>query len=306
MTVPGQNGHIEHEELTLYALQLLTPDEAAVITEHLRRCAECRAEVAAAQGDLAAYALSAEVQSPAAAAKQRLMKQIARERKVIPMAPPVAVASVRRGEAAAESSGGTHAEVHRGSGRARDTDSDLDSEDEKEPASVGAKLLPWLGWAVAAGVSVAALNLYHEGEQMRSAMLADKVQIDSLAVEAARGQALVDTLTDKGAMRVTLTQSTERAKPQGRATYLPEKGSLVFLANNLEPLAPYKTYELWLIPADGRDPIPAGTFQPDTQGNASVLMPSLPKGVAAKAFGVTIEDEGGSKQPTMPIVLAGA
>jgi len=31
----------------------------------------------------------------------------------------------------------------------------------------------------------------------------------------------------------------------------------------------------------------------------------LPKGVEAKAFGVTVEAEGGSATPTMPIVLVG-
>jgi anti-sigma-K factor RskA len=34
-------------------------------------------------------------------------------------------------------------------------------------------------------------------------------------------------------------------------------------------------------------------------------MPSLPKGVTAKGFGVTVENEGGSLTPTAPIVLAG-
>jgi anti-sigma-K factor RskA len=72
------------------------------------------------------------------------------------------------------------------------------------------------------------------------------------------------------------------------------------------PLQPYKTYELWLIPADGRDPIPAGTFKPDDHGNASLMLPELPRGVTAKAFGVTIEDDGGAQTPTMPIILAGA
>jgi anti-sigma-K factor RskA len=94
--------------------------------------------------------------------------------------------------------------------------------------------------------------------------------------------------------------------PQGRVTYVADKGALILLASNLEPLAAYKTYELWLIPADGRDPIPAGTFHPDTRGNASVILPPLPKGIEAKAFGVTIEDDGGSQTPTMPIVLAGS
>ena len=89
----------------------------------------------------------------------------------------------------------------------------------------------------------------------------------------------------------------------GKAIYMPDKGMLTFIATGLDPLQPYKTYELWLIPADGRDPIPAGTFKPDDRGNASVLMPELPKGVAAKAFGVTVEDDGGAQTPTMPIVL---
>ena len=86
----------------------------------------------------------------------------------------------------------------------------------------------------------------------------------------------------------------------------PTKGTLVFLASNLDPLQALKTYELWVIPADGSAPVPAGTFHPDDQGNASVIMPTLPRGVAAKAFGVTIEPDGGSQTPTLPIVLAGS
>jgi anti-sigma-K factor RskA len=107
-------------------------------------------------------------------------------------------------------------------------------------------------------------------------------------------------------MRVTLTKGKTAPVPQGRATYVASKGSLIFLANNLEPLKPGKTYELWLIPAEaGGSPIPAGTFRPDERGNASVIMPPLPKGVEAKAFGVTVEDEGGAATPTQPIILAG-
>ena len=80
---------------------------------------------------------------------------------------------------------------------------------------------------------------------------------------------------------------------------------LIFQANNMEPLQPAKVYELWLIPANGGNPIPAGTFHPDERGYASIIMPPLPKGVEAKAFGVTIENEGGSQTPTMPIIMVG-
>jgi hypothetical protein len=37
-----------------------------------------------------------------------------------------------------------------------------------------------------------------------------------------------------------------------------------------------------------------------------VLLPPLPKGVPAKAFGVTIEKAEGSATPTSPIILVGA
>jgi anti-sigma-K factor RskA len=80
---------------------------------------------------------------------------------------------------------------------------------------------------------------------------------------------------------------------------------LLFQANNMEPLEPAKVYELWLIPTNGGNPISAGTFHPDEHGYASIMMPPLPKGIEAKAFGVTIEDEGGSQTPTMPIIMVG-
>jgi len=75
---------------------------------------------------------------------------------------------------------------------------------------------------------------------------------------------------------------------------------------DLEQLAQDKTYELWVIPANGQAPIPAGLFRPDAAGSASVVLPPLPKGVPAKAFGVTIEKAEGSATPTAPILLAGA
>jgi hypothetical protein len=41
-------------------------------------------------------------------------------------------------------------------------------------------------------------------------------------------------------------------------------------------------------------------------GTATLVLPMLPRGIAAKAFGVTIENAGGATSPTMPIVLSGA
>jgi hypothetical protein len=280
------NQHIDQEELTLYALQFLTEKESAEIEQHLVECTGCGDAIALVRGDLATFAMTADMHSPPSSARQRLMTQVARERKVVPIA-----------RAAFE-----------------DTASPLGNrlliDDSALPQrSMGSKVLPWVnwvGWAAAACLTVTAAGLYRDRDQLRGEVARQAGQMASLSVEADKGRALVTALTDKSAVRVTLTGTPVKAVPQGRASYLPAQGSLIFTASNLVPLQPYKTYELWLIPADGHDPIPAGTFQPDDSGNASVIMPELPKGVIAKAFGVTIEDEGGSLQPTLPIILSGA
>ena len=131
-------------------------------------------------------------------------------------------------------------------------------------------------------------------------------QIALVTAQSNEARRLMETINDPSAQRVTLTLSKQTPVPQGKATYVPSKGALVFVANNMEPLEPAKVYELWIIPPGGSAPIPAGTFHPDAGGNASILMPKLPQGVNAKAFGITIENEGGSDTPTMPIVMAGA
>ena len=56
----------------------------------------------------------------------------------------------------------------------------------------------------------------------------------------------------------------------------------------------------------GLHPCRPGTFHPDERGSASVVTANLQPGVAAKAFGVTIEADGGSPTPTPPILLAGS
>ena len=115
----------------------------------------------------------------------------------------------------------------------------------------------------------------------------------------------MQTLTAPDAAHFTLLSTNAVPQPQGRAIYLRNKATLVFVASNLKPVQPGKTYELWLLPENGPKPIPAGTFKPDAKGNASVLLPSLPAEVAAKGFAVTIENDGGSDTPTMPIIMDG-
>lgn len=298
-----QTKHIEPDQLALFAMELLTAEEARAVAEHLAGCAICQDEAAALRGDLSTLALSVEVHTPPAEARNRLLKQIGREKKIVPMVMPTASASAES-DAGYDSEYDPHDSFQR-SGYSRGSLTRM-GEVERPERSKAASVLPWLGWAVAAGFAITAGSFYQQNETLKSVVSTESARITGLSIEAARGQTLFNALTDQNAMRVTLTQTPEKPKPQARAIYVPEKGTLLFTATNMQPLDPYKTYELWLIPADGHDPIPAGTFQPDARGDASVILPQIPKGVIAKAFGVTIEDAGGSLQPTLPIIMVGA
>jgi hypothetical protein len=310
---------ITSEDLALFAMQLLSKEETAEVTAYLAHSEAARRELAEIQGELAIYAHTVDMHSPPALVRERLMKQVAREKKPVPIDRSAALetrapeATGRMGTIFGESLARPSGTGDEGYGNERGLDRGLGrgaylTEDETPKRGVMGKVLPWVGWAVAAGLAVTTGALYHEREDLRGTMATQASRLDHLTADAAAARQVLDAMTDSSAMRVTLTTKGQAATalPQGRATYVASKGTLIFMASNLETLPPSKTYELWLIPAaPGENPIPAGTFRPDERGNASVIMPPLPKGVEAKAFGVTVEDEGGATTPTLPIVLVG-
>ena len=298
----NSNRHIDPEDLALFALGFLAPEDASQIKRHLEECGECRQELADLRGDLAMYALTAETHSPPAMARERLMQQVSRE-------PKQKASTTRVTEAAAYNSGASYGsnvqEIEQRPASNYGTRLTRDDLPQRGVSPV-VKVLPWLGWAVAAGLAVTVGQALHERDSLRGEVQQSRQQVAEVTAQGAEARRVLDTLNDTAAQRVTLTLSKQTPVPQARATYVPQTGRLVFIASNMEPLEPYKTYELWLIPANGHDPISAGTFHPDAKGNASILLPTLPAGVTAKAFGITIEDEGGAQTPTMPIVMAGA
>jgi hypothetical protein len=163
----------------------------------------------------------------------------------------------------------------------------------------------WIPWAIAAALASVAVFLGVKNNTLNQELRDASSQISSLSVQSAQARQVLDVLTSHSAQRVLLTTNNASVEPTGRAVYLAESGSLIFQANHLKMLASDRTYELWVIPVSG-NPIPAGLFRPDAAGDANVIMPPLPKGVPAKAFGVTIEKAEGASTPTAPIILAGA
>jgi anti-sigma-K factor RskA len=81
---------------------------------------------------------------------------------------------------------------------------------------------------------------------------------------------------------------------RGRVFVSPAKG-VVLMAAHLPALDADKTFELWVIPAQGK-PIPAGTFRGNDDSTAIYVRPGPVDNAAAVA--VTVEPKGGSPQPT--------
>jgi anti-sigma-K factor RskA len=162
----------------------------------------------------------------------------------------------------------------------------------------------WMGWAATAAILVFAASLWKENSLLQANLASLGSRASESARELAEIRQIAAPIIEPDAQRITLVSVKTPPQPQGKAFYLKNRSSLVFMASNMAPLPPQKAYELWLIPTQGA-PIPAGVFKPDAHGAATVVNPPLPAGAEAKAFAITIENEAGATSPTMPIVMMG-
>jgi|SRR6516164_2155217 len=164
-----------------------------------------------------------------------------------------------------------------------------------------------LGWMAAAAMLFAVFQTRGENEKLRESIATLGSLVKQQTSDLENAKRVVETITAPEAQKVVLVAAKTPPQPQGKAFYLREKSGLIFVANNLPPLAPEKIYELWLFPANGGPPIAAGLFKPDAHGSATVVNPPLPAGVEAKNFVVTLEPESGSHEaPRGTAVMAGA
>jgi anti-sigma-K factor RskA len=263
----------EHEQyaddLALYALDALRGEDRARVDAHLAACPACRLELEQLRGDTALLALTAAGPRPPQRARQRLLDAVAQEASV-----SATLSQAARTDGPRERDGG------RG-------------------------WCGWLGWAATAAVVIFGVSLWRENAALRQSL----ASMSSRAVEERREleelRRVTAPILNPEAQRVTLVSVKSAPQPQGKAFYLRNRSSLVFLASNMPALPPRKAYELWLIPVNGA-PVPAGVFKPDARGSASVVNPVLPAAVEAKAFAITVEDEDGATAPTTPILMMGA
>lgn len=165
--------------------------------------------------------------------------------------------------------------------------------------------MTWLGWVLALIFAAAAAGLAHHVAWMRGQLDAAQGHAAQLQVQLDHANQIVAVLTSPDAAHIVLTETRQPLHPVGQVSWLAGKGALVFVAGGLRPIAADKTYELWLIPAQSKAPIPAGLFRPDADRGATVVLPALPADTQAKSFLVTVEPAHGSETPSLPIVMQG-
>ena len=279
MNEPGSSpAPISQEDLALYAMRSLPADEMTAVAAALRNNPQAQQELALIQDDLALLALSVDQQAAPAGSFERLQARMRETFQAgatsVPAGKPIEMPATQAEIATLPSTG----------------------------RSKWAVITPWL---IAACLAIACAILGYRTASLNDALDGESALVSNLAAKASRAQQVLEVLNAPNAQRVTLAATKTPPAPTAHAVYLAERGALMMEANNLKPVPAGKTYELWVIPASGAAPVPAGTFTPNGEGYASVVLPKLPSGVPAKAFGITIENAGGSKTPTMPIVLSG-
>jgi anti-sigma-K factor RskA len=276
MNEPGSNSApVSHEDLALYAMGSLPAEEMAAVAAALRLHPAAQQELARIQDDLALLALSVD-QQPAPTGSFHRLQALMREGR------ETAAVNPRSGNMTA-----TSQEINAIPSRRR---------------SKWAIITPWV---IAACLAIACSILGYRVSSMNDALDGESRLVSNLAAKASHAQQVLEVLNAPDAQRVTLTGTKTPPEPVAHTVYLAERGALVMEASHMTPAPPGKAYELWVMPANGGAPMPAGTFWPNSEGYASLVLPKLPSGVAAKGFGITMEKASGSSTPTMPILLSG-
>jgi hypothetical protein len=267
------NGHPQYAEaLALYAMGALdNAQDLAELQAHLGTCDECRRELEALRADTALLALSAMGPKPPDRARQRLLSAIAAEPRLEQKAP--------------------------------------------QRYAVGRLRPRWFSFAPIAVMLLLAIfsillwrdlrKTSRELRQARAQVEQMQTEIEQKNKDLLEARAVRDLLHAPDAWPLTLVGVQTPPQPQMKVIYSRQKGSLLLMANNAPVLPQDKIYELWLLPADGSAPMPAGWFKPDNKGHGMIFH-EMTAGINAKGFAVTIEPASGSQTPTMPIMFAPA
>ncbi len=271
-----------------------------------------------------------DIVAPPPEARERLMRQVAKEPKPVLPPEPVPVAVVDRADRVDAMDLTARQDLPVRTARTDREDHDsaepvfatrqrrglrveaAEEEEEKGSRSRPGRapwVLAWTGWAVAAGCSFVAGLQFHQRQQMQGSMATQQAKLDDVTKQSAHAQDAMATLTSANAMQVAL-HSTADVKPgtptaAALAAYLADKGALVFVATHMDPAPAGKTYELWLMPADGRNPMPVEHLQAGRPGQRQRRHAEASQGHPGQELRRHHRERRRLRHSNAPVVLAG-
>lgn len=167
----------------------------------------------------------------------------------------------------------------------------------------------FIGGAIAAGIGALAVGLMHDRDRQAIDALKTQVarhdeQLGALQSSMLNADQTLQSLKPPAILMVSAEGTTAQPDAFARVFIDKPRGTLHLYAASLKPPGEGKTYELWLI-NDKSQKIPAGLFDVNRHGEAS-LERSVPADAGhIVAVAVTDEPKAGVPQPTGTIQILG-
>jgi anti-sigma-K factor RskA len=279
----------EYEErVALYALGALSQHEARSFERHLADgCSSCNVATLQFEQTVGNIALDTPAAAPSAYLRDMLMARIDRE---------------------------DQTPAHSGlSPRSSQETRTLSQKPSGSSPSRGRVILPW---AIAASLAIGVLgSLFalgragREADNLRAQMSASEGRLREIEADLGRQRQRTDELSQINDVlastdhrEITLAGQPEAPSASAKVYWNTSENKWVLTAN-LPPPPRGKVYQLWFVTA--QEKISAGLIMPDESGHAFSVTTVPPNIGVIAAAAITLEPEGGSKQPTMPIHALG-
>ena len=272
------------EKAALYALGALSQHETRAFEDHLHEgCDVCKAELSEFQDVISALDAGVAEEAPPAYIRDLLAARISREPQI--ESPQIESPQIESPQIAAQ----------------RPAQPVAVRKEAAQPAPVASGSRRIIPWTIAAALAIAALALFLSWRQARQDADSTRQQLASARSESEDLRAQVGQL--QGDPKVIRLVGQAPAPGASAQIYWDVAKRNWVVSANLPPAPEGKVYQLWFVTPDAK--INAGLIKPDDKGYGfSVInLPSDLAGLVAAA--ITLEPEGGSVTPTLPIYAVG-
>ena len=298
-----------------YALGALDVSQRLAFDEHLLECSACSAELDAFRGvaGLLAYAAPMASIPNAAALRERIIADAAKSRPLAEATSRVAadpVPAVTTPVLASSETALSASTPVLSAWTPAFTASTKAHTSASRAARISASRLPWL--AAAAGLTIAVvsgaayLNIRSDRARLVRALETTRRDAEGTRALLAARDSVLSAFLGSSVHVVSLSEGADK-KPSARIFWNHTTDVFIITAFSVPQAPRGRVYQLWAMKT-GKAPMSMGTFNPDPSGRALAIMPvgSIADAGVIDGCAMTMEPEGGSKQPTETPRLLGA